>query len=485
MSSKSEDSIGIIIGNIGKWQIQRIIANLLISLPGIAQIFVGAVFSMQIPDFRCMDNSSSSYSKNCSKECTKYEYDTSFWTETVPMKFDMICGSDYLILMTKMTLFIGFAIGTFSAGLIADKFGRKTSILIMSHLFFASGLVLTIVNSYIFFLFVLLSMAISAIGIYTSAIVWNLECVSGKWKMIVGMMMALIWPFGRLLSVALAWNIREWRLMIQILSGVHFVTPIIMYWVPESPRWLLASSKESNKKKAEEILRKVVKINKGNMELFEQNIQNQIESSRRKDTSYHPYYKVFKSKTLRNRSFILFINWFTNSLVLYGLNLNWKSLTGNLFTNFSIAAALDIVARILSIFILHQFSYKKVYTLSMFMVALSFLLTFGFSLGDYENNYPVVILSMFGTFFISMTFSIIWIYTTEIFPTNYRNGALGASSFVARIGGILATTMGPLSKVNENIPKAIFSVTTLTSAGLALLLPETGDSLPDAIEDCE
>ncbi|CAB4067330.1 SLC22A4_5 [Lepeophtheirus salmonis] len=152
-------------------------------------------------------------------------------------------------------------------------------------------------------------------------------------------------------------------------------------------------------------------------------------------------------------------------LVLYGLNLNWKSLTGNLFTNFSIAAALDIVARILSIFILHNLAIRN--------------------LGDYENNYPVVILSMFGTFFISMTFSIIWIYTTEIFPTNYRNGALGASSFVARIGGILATTMGPLSKVNENIPKAIFSVTTLTSAGLALLLPETGDSLPDAIEDCE
>eukprot|EP00096_Caligus_rogercresseyi_P005818 TRINITY_DN21847_c0_g1_i1.p1 TRINITY_DN21847_c0_g1~~TRINITY_DN21847_c0_g1_i1.p1 ORF type:complete len:490 (-),score=44.93 TRINITY_DN21847_c0_g1_i1:140-1609(-) len=487
-SLKTDDPIGILIGNIGKWQVTRIFANLLISLPGIAQIFVGAVFAMQTPPFRCLSNASRNeeFTSNCTSPCEEeeVEFDTSFWRETIPMKWNMICGYGYLVLLTKMTLFVGFGIGTFAAGLIADRFGRKTSIMIMSQLFFASGLILTVVSSYLLFLFMFFIMAFSAIGLYTSAIVWNMEVVSGKWKMITGMCMALIWPCGRFLSVALAWGLRDWKPMIQILSGLHILTPIILHWVPESPRWLLASKKERHQTAAEEILRKIISFNKGDSEAFEANLATQRDAIQKKQTAYRPYYTIFKIKTLRNRSLILFINWFTNSLVLYGLNLNWKSLTGNLFTNFAIAAALDIFARIFSILILHRISYKKLYIAAMFLAALSFIITFGFSLGEYERNYPIVILSMFGTLFISVTFSIIWIYTTEIFPTNYRNGALGASSFVARIGGIFATTMGPLSLINEYIPKAIFSGTTLLSASLALLLPETSDSLPDAIEDC-
>ena len=47
---------------------------------------------------------------------------------------------------------------------------------------------------------------------------------------------------------------------------------------------------------------------------------------------------VFRTPFLAVRAIVMFFNWFAVSFISYGLNLNWQTLTGNLFTNFVIAA---------------------------------------------------------------------------------------------------------------------------------------------------
>lgn len=62
---------------------------------------------------------------------------------------------------------------------------------------------------------------------------------------------------------------------------------------------------------------------------------------------------------------------------------------------------------------------------------------------------------------------------------------MGACSLVARIGGVLANTVGNLAEININIPTILFGSTALISAFLTLLLPETaGKPLPNTVEDC-
>ena len=57
---------------------------------------------------------------------------------------------------------------------------------------------------------------------------------------------------------------------------------------------------------------------------------------------------------------------------------------------------------------------------------------------------------------------------------------------VARIGGVLSTTVGKLAEYHVAIPTTIFGISALLSALFSLALPETaGHSLPDTIEDCE
>ena len=56
----------------------------------------------------------------------------------------------------------------------------------------------------------------------------------------------------------------------------------------------------------------------------------------------------------------------------------------------------------------------------------------------------------------------------------------------ARIGGVLATTVGKLADINIYIPTLLFGTSALISAGLSLMLPETsGQPLPNTVEDCQ
>lgn len=50
----------------------------------------------------------------------------------------------------------------------------------------------------------------------------------------------------------------------------------------------------------------------------------------------------------------------------------------------------------------------------------------------------IMLLSLIGKFAVSTAFALLYVYTSELFPTEARNKGMGISSVAARIGGILA-----------------------------------------------
>lgn len=84
------------------------------------------------------------------------------------------------------------------------------------------------------------------------------------------------------------------------------------------------------------------------------------------------------------------------------------------------------------------------------------------------------------------SFTCIFLYTTELYPTVVRQNGLGFSSFMARIGVSLAPLMGLLEDVWGPLPGLLFCAVAIAAGLAALLLPETRNvRLPETIEDVE
>ena len=95
-----------------------------------------------------------------------------------------------------------------------------------------------------------------AIACYTAAFVWTMEMAAGKWKIYLGMSMNYSWPICRLiiagwsdvnlyldlttLPTGLAWGLRDWHWHLRAISALVAVGAVLLFWLPESPRWLVA-----------------------------------------------------------------------------------------------------------------------------------------------------------------------------------------------------------------------------------------------------
>ena len=122
---KSKDPIADIIGEFGKWQVQKIILMFLISVPGLAMIFsvpfvfykteygcvesnsilVGAsndsIISLNESQVLYQGNISIPITKNviqngCGIKCNQFEYDRSFWQQSAIMEWNLVCDQSYL-----------------------------------------------------------------------------------------------------------------------------------------------------------------------------------------------------------------------------------------------------------------------------------------------------------------------------------------------------------------------------------------------------
>ena len=90
---------------------------------------------------------------------------------------------------------------------------------------------------------------------------------------------------------------------------------------------------------------------------------------------------------------------------------------------------------------------------------------------------------MIGKFGAAATFNIVYLITTELFPTVFRGTVFGIANIFARFGGILAPLIDGVAK---NSFMYIFGSLGLLSAFCSFLLRETkGEVMTDTLEQEE
>ena len=215
----------------------------------------------------------------------------------------------------------------------------------------------------------------------------------------------------------MAYLTTDWRIILQIISGIHILTPVALYFVCESPRWLISTGSNSKAGEAKGILEDIAKKN------GRQNV-----SVNMKDLNAGPKEKsdniliIFKTPILLKRTLIIWCNWFTVSFIVSGLNLNWQTLTGSVFINFIVGSILAFPAKGAGLWINMKFGRRLSYISFVAFASILLFLIMAFEKDEEVplNNWPIAMLGLIGTFCISLSFSITWLYTAELYPTIIR-----------------------------------------------------------------
>ncbi|XP_072018558.1 organic cation transporter protein-like [Amphiura filiformis] len=304
------------------------------------------------------------------------------------------------------------------------------------------------------------------------------ELVGPSFRTVTGIGKSFFWAFGFMLLALLAFLIRDWFIL-QLVLTVPLIFPFFLITIlKESPRWLMAKGRFDE---AEVIIKDIARVNKTKVPepLFEESEKIEIlETNQAKQATI---LDLFRTPTLRWRTLNMMFSWFVNSIVYYGLSLSTSDLGSNDYVAFFLSGLVEVPAYLWCMFGIEWLGRKPNLCGLFILGGIACLCTLFF-----EPGTAMTAIAMLGKFCITGTFSIVFIYSAEMFPTVVRSAGVGISSMASRVGGILAPLILILGEYWPPLPLIIFGSSAIIAGLLALLFPETkGKTLPETIEEGE
>ncbi|KAK7503284.1 hypothetical protein BaRGS_00005549 [Batillaria attramentaria] len=391
--------------------------------------------------------------------CTRYVYDTSTFKTTVVTQ-----SADPLL------------------NLLAS-FGRKRVLLVAVVLHIVMSLSIAWVPYFPLLCVFLWLNGLSVMGMYTNAYVISVELVGPSKRMFTGVGIVVFWCLGMMVLTPLAYLLRHWQYL-QMAASAFPIFFLSYYWlIPESPRWLLGKGRV---REAEAILRKAARVNRVKRPLppvlFDEKPLDKEKGESVLMLRHHPRLLLY---------YVMVVyNWHVSSLTFYGLNLNVGSLSGSVYVNFLLSGIMEFVSYILCLCLLNRVGRRALNCGLMIMAGVTCTATvFPVLYAPPSLQWVTVVLAMAGKLGISGAFAIIWIWTSELYPTVIRNSGMGTSSVCAGLGGVIAPYIANISQslggdAAKAVPLVIFGVSSMIAGLLLLFLPETlKRRLPESIDD--
>uniref|UniRef100_A0A1A8NBK1 Organic anion transporter X n=2 Tax=Nothobranchius TaxID=28779 RepID=A0A1A8NBK1_9TELE len=266
---------------------------------------------------------------------------------------------------------------------------------------------------------------------------------------------------------------------IEALIGVDFHKG----WYSESARWLVLNRQSEDALKS---LHRVARINgrpeivdKLTLEVLHSHMGKEIESSRSSFTAFD----LLRTRRMRRISACLIAVWFSTSFAYYGLAMDLQKFGVNIYLMQIIFGAVDIPAKFLALGMLSYLG-RRVSQVSCLFLSAVIIFANIFVPSDIQTLRTT--LACLGKAFTSASFTTVYLYTGELYPTVIRQTGMGFVSTMARVGSMAAPAVLILDEVLPALPSMVYGGAAVLASGFAYFLPETlNRPLPDTIEDVE
>lgn len=331
---------------------------------------------------------------------------------------------------------IGRFIFTPIMGYMSDRFGRRTILIVgvLGSVIFAY--IRSLSSNYIMFtLFECLDAGIGSVT-YSASFILAMEWIGVKDRILLVTIITATYPFGQIFLGLTARAVQNFRLLLQIIYAPGVIILIYLWITPESMRWLLVNGHSKRVLKtlsrAERMNR--VKLSQKTIELITMENHHKDKGNAQIAETEH-LTQLLKKRVFLIRLLICAFAWISSAFVSYGISLTSVSLAGDKYYNFVIVAIAGIPAMILCYFMMEKLGRR--WTL------FSSLVTGGASIICSKLMPPhlsalSIALFFIGKLFITVAFTGLYIFTSELWPTNMRHSVMGVCSTMGRIGAMLS-----------------------------------------------
>lgn len=444
-------------------------------------------------------------------KCSSWSYNLTEHGTTLTDSFDLVCDRDWLRSTFQGTVSIGVVVAAVLWGTFSDRHGRNLAVKVSYFCSLLSGYASYLASNLLVFTVSRAICTFSDIGLVVSLSTIIVETLGNKYRGAVCIIVYTGWAVGVMVMPWLTEYFRDFRLLMLFMIVYHIMTLPWLLTIKESVRWSLVNGYINE---AGEELKRISRWNlKGDKRSIAEleskfevlktkyvvpggrrRIQREMEMTNmsRAQVLYESTFggfskikEVFQTRELTTTTTTLI--WLTfNSELIYMLLILINSDVGdNVKLNYIIGGIMEIVATVLSI-VLISYVTRRLSLISTFMTISCLCFAFSFKHGD-----PVVSVWLLSAskLAISNLSSLIYVTTTESFPTDLRQTGFGTVGTFGSLGAVVAPFIRE-ELVNLIGMSYVMLIIVVSASSAALIIPfllrETkGVELADGVDDFE
>ncbi|KAG7157391.1 Organic cation transporter protein-like 6 [Homarus americanus] len=402
------------------------------------------------------------------RPCTRWIFDNSTFYSTLTSEFELVC--DYKSLRPTYTsiYFIGACLSSSISGWLSDKYGRKRIMAIGTITYAVVGNCLSWLpnmSAILVFRFIVgLMHPTSLQTAYTIVI----ETTEPRLRSVMGIMIFLPWTISVMTWGAMGYLFRDWRWLMIVSTVPSLLFLPTLWFLDESPRWLIVQGQHD---RAMKVLEKAARWNKATLPPRDQlltmmkNIasENSKASTGMKSEGFVSFLRTFvgeftvllRTRKMRARTLAIYFIYLTSGLVFLGLSLGGEGFGSNPFIYMALSGLVEIPGATVTVPMIQYLGRRLSNIICLLMTGISLL---ALAIVPLNIGWLVMTLAMIGKMAISAAYQIIYLHSSELFPTEVRDRGLGTSA---------------MRTVWVSAPSVVCGVTGLLAAGVTLMLPET------------
>lgn len=401
---------------------------------------------------------------------------------------------------------IGSIIGVLMAGKLSDHWGRKVTMLVAAVFFSVSGIACAFVGSLeqLVVARILGGIGIGVVSIVSPLYISEVSIAQYRGRLVslyqlavtIGFLGAYLTNFqllhfsqsGAVLNAGwmnLVFVSEVWRGMLGFCSLPAILFFCIIFFIPESPRWLILKGRDE---RAVRIFRKIY-LSEVEVDTQLQDTKSVVQSETKSDWKFLLQPGIFKAVLIGAAIAILGQFMGVNAVLYYGPTIFEEAgLSGGdaLFSQV-LVGIVNVVTTIIAVFIIDKVGRKKLVYYGVSGMVLSLLLIgfyFHFSESMGLPNSFLLFFFLFYVFCCAISISaVIFVLLSEMYPTRIRGMAMSIAGFALWIGTYLVGQLTPWMLQNLT-PTGTFLLFALMCMPYMLivwkLIPETtGKSLEE------